>query len=572
MMSPDRGLTRRGWLGAAGVAALVAGTASRAATTIPDFHVVSRAGGHDYTPALRALSAYAATELDAVGLPGMTLCVTDAEGFTATLGLGWADVERRVPVNAHRLFQIGSISKSFIALTVLALADQGRIDLDAPVGHYLPEAALPPAPITVAQLLSHTSGMAHDAPEFPRGGDGRLWTGFAPGTKFSYSNIGFILLGRVIERVTGEPHQIVVDRLVRQKLGIQGMAGVISNARRPDFAVGYWPWDNAHEQIPGARLEKALWSEEDMPSGSIGADSEEMAIYLRTLIQLGRGSGSPLLSDAMAKRFATPVVACDEDFGPGSFYACGVAIQPVDGAPCLHHTGGMMSFSSSFHADPAAGVACFASVNARLGSYRPRQTTAYAIRLMRAARRGDPPPPQPDPLKAWRIKDTAPYLGAFHADGMEVVLSASHDGVAVTSGGATGKVMTIGKDRLATDHPALSRYALDAVRENGQVVAFWWGEALVSRDRPRPARPRSKALSPLAGTYLNRDPWVGQADIHIRGDRLYLEGNGWLAERDGWWSVQDDPGGVERLRFDAMLNGKARRLNVSGSDLERVNV
>jgi CubicO group peptidase (beta-lactamase class C family) len=572
MMSPDRGLTRRGWLGAAGVAALVAGTASRAATTIPDFHVVSRAGGHDYTPALRALSAYAATELDAVGLPGMTLCVTDAEGFTATLGLGWADVERRVPVNAHQLFQIGSISKSFIALTVLALADQGRIDLDAPVGHYLPEAALPPAPITVAQLLSHTSGMAHDAPEFPRGGDGRLWTGFAPGTKFSYSNIGFILLGRVIERVTGEPHQIVVDRLVRQKLGIQGMAGVISNARRPDFAVGYWPWDNAHEQIPGARLEKALWSEEDMPSGSVGADSEEMAIYLRTLIQLGRGSGSPLLSDAMAKRFATPVVASDEDFGPGSFYACGVAIQPVDGAPCLHHTGGMMSFSSSFHADPAAGVACFASVNARLGSYRPRQTTAYAIRLMRAARRGDPPPPPPDPLKPWHVQDPAIYTGTFHStfgDGRAVISMAPDGGLIVTANGTSGKLLRIGKDRLATDNPALSRFALDIVRGDNAMEAFWWGSDYFGTRFEPPEATDSPRI--FAGTYLNRDPWVGQADIHARATRLYLEGGGWLVERGGWWSLEGDPGGVERYRFDAMLNGQTRRLNVSGSDLERVN-
>ena len=571
-MTLDRGLTRRGWVGAVGVAALVAGSASRAATAPREFDVVSRSGGHDYAAALRALSAYAATELDAVGLPGMTLCVTDAEGFTATLGLGWADVEGRVPVTSRQLFQIGSISKSFIALAVLALADQGRIDLDAPVGRYLPEAALPPAPITVAQLLSHTSGMAHDAPEFPRGGDGRLWTGFAPGAKFSYSNIGFILLGRVVERVTGQPHQFVVERLVRQKLGIRGMAGVISNARRPDFGVGYWPWDNAHEQIPGARLEKALWSEEDVPSGSIAADSEQMAVYLRALIQLGRGSGAPLLSDAMAKRFATPVVASDEDFGPGSFYACGVAVQPVDGAPCLHHTGGMMSFSSSFHADPAAGVACFASVNARLGSYRPRLTTAYAIRLMRATRRGDPLPPPPDPLKVWRIKDATPYLGWFHTDETEIKLSASADGVVLTSGDTTGKVMTIGKDRLATDHADFCRYALDAVLENGQVVGFWWGEELFWRDRPRATPPRSKALEPLAGTYLNRDPWVGQADIHSRGDRLYAEGGGWLVERGGWWSLEDDPGGVERYRFDAMLNGQTRRLNVSGSDLERINV
>ncbi len=571
-MAPEGGLTRRGWIGAAGCAALASGAAAAATTAPRDFEVLTRSGAHDYSAALRALSAYAALELDAVGLPGMTLCVTDADGFTATLGLGWADVEGRVPVTLRQLFQIGSISKSFIAITVLALADQGKIDLDAPVSRYLPDARLPPAPITVAQLLSHSSGLAHDAPVFPRGGEERLWTGFAAGSKFSYSNTGFVLLGRIIERLTGDPHQTAVDKAVRQKLGINGMAGVISNTRRLDFAPGYWPWDDARGQIPGSRLEKALWSEEDTPAGSIGASSDQMAVYLRALLQLGRGVGSPLLSDAMAKRFATPMVASDEDFGPGSFYACGVAIQPVDGAPCLHHTGGMMSFSSSFHVDPAVGIGCFASVNARLGSYRPRQTTAYAIRLLRAARRGDTLPAPPDPLTPWRVKDPGGYLGSFHTADTQVVLSAFQDGVALTSGGASGKVMTIGKDRLATDHPDLSRYAFDVVRENGQVAGFWWGGEMFWHDRPRGAPIQSKSLEPFAGVYLNRDPWVGQAFVHIRGDRLYLEGGGWMVERGGWWSLEEDPGGVDRFRFDAMLNGKARRLNASGSDLERITL
>ena len=390
-MAADDGLTRRGWIGAAALATAGAATSARAQTSPQAFKVTTNPGRHDYAAAMAALSTYAATELDAVGLPGMTLCLTDLDGFAATLALGWADVEKRVPVDPRQLFQIGSISKSFIAITVLALADQGKIDLDAPVSRYLPDAPLPSAPITVIELLNHSSGLPDGAPIFPRGGDERLWCGFVPGAKFSYSNTGFNMLGRIIEKVTGDPHQWAVDKAVRQKLGIKGVAGVISNDRRPDFAAGYWPWDDARGQIPGSRLEKALWDEEDVPAGSIGASSLQMAPYLRALMRLGQGSGWPLMSDAMAKRFATPAVKSDDDFGPGSYYACGVAVQPVDGVACLHHTGGMMSFSSSFHVDPAAGIGCFASVNARLGSYRPRQTTAYAVRLLRAARLGQPP-------------------------------------------------------------------------------------------------------------------------------------------------------------------------------------
>jgi CubicO group peptidase (beta-lactamase class C family) len=578
-------VTRRGWIGAsaalAGASAVpmahaqsAAGTAAVEIPAGPEsrFQIRAPGAGHDYAAALEALRDYARAELAAVGLPGMTLAVTDAEGFTAVLGLGWADIDQRVAVRPGHYFQIGSISKSFIALTILGLADEGRIDVDAPVARYLPDAPLPAEPITVAQLLSHTSGLADAPPLFPRTPDGRLWCGFAPGSRFSYSNTGYVILGRLIERVTGLPHRRAVGDLVRVKLGLAEMAGTISQVRRPEFAVGYWPWDRtAASSLPGARLEFASWDEEDNPAGSIGATSDQMAAYLRALLRIGRGEGAPIISDAAARRFAAAVIAADE-FGPGAHYACGVALQPVDGAPCLHHTGGMMAFSSSFHADPAAGVACFASVNARNEGYRPRATTAYAVRLLRAVRAGAPLPAAPDPRAPYRVKNAAAWLGTYRAGDLAIALVDGPDGVRLESPRGVGRVAPSGPDRLVTDHPVLAAFGLDAVRERGEVVALWWGETLLSRGplRPPPATP--PALRALAGAYLNRDPWVGGARILARGDTLWAEGAGRLVARGGWWSVEKDPGGVERLRFDGVLNGRAQRLSVSGDDLLRITV
>jgi CubicO group peptidase (beta-lactamase class C family) len=521
-----------------------------------------------------ALRDYARAELAAVGLPGMTLSVTDAEGFTAVLALGWADMDQRVPMTPDRYFQIGSISKSFIALTVLSLADQGKIDLDARLGRYLPDVPLPAEPITVAQVLSHTSGLSDSAKVFPRTPEGRLWCGFAPGSRFSYSNTGYGLLGRLIERVSPpDDFQAAVALRVREKLGLLPMRGTIGQAGRPQFAVGYWPWNRAAAaSLPGARLEFASWDEEDTPAGSMGATSEQMATYLRALIAIGRGQGAPVLSDAAAKRFAAPVVRADADFGPGSHYACGVAIQTVDGVPCLHHTGGMMAFSSSFHADPAAGVASFASVNARNEGYRPRQTTAYAVRLMRAVRAGAALPEPPDPLGPYRIKDPAPLLGTFRSEAQSFTLASDSGGVTIEAGSAKGRVVPRGADRLLTDHPHLSGFGFDAVRENGRVVGYWHGDSLFRRDAPAAAMPPPERLAALAGAYLNRDPWIGGVRILARGEQLWADGVGRLIDRGGWWSVEKDPGGVERLRFDAMLNGKAQRLNASGDDLLRITV
>jgi CubicO group peptidase (beta-lactamase class C family) len=532
------------------------------------------AGTRDYTAALAALDAYARAELDQIGLPGMTIAVTDADGFTAVLPLGWADVAARRPVRARDYFQIGSISKSFVALTLLALADQGRVDIDAPVARYLPDAPLPHEPITLAQLLSHASGLPDGAPIFPRTPDARLWCGYAPGSTFSYSNTGFQILGRVIERVTGEPHQVAADRLVRQKLGLGAIAGVISQANRPAFAVGYWPWDRVDGHIlPGGRLEPATFDEEDTPAGSIGASAPEMAVYLRALMAFARGQGAPVLSAASARRFATPVIAAGE-FGPGARYALGVAVQPVDGVDCMHHTGGMMSFASSFHADPTNGVACFASVNAMLDDelYRPRQVTRYAVQLMRAARAGAPLPAAPDPLSRWRVKAPAAWAGVFHAGPRQVALTATPDGLRLETEGQDAVALAHGEDRLITDHPALRGHGLEAVREAGGVTGLWWGETLFSRD-PAAAAPVSPAgLRAFSGAYLDRDPWVGSASILARGPQLVVEGAGPLADRGAFWSLKADPGGVERFRFEAPLNGRPQRLNVSGSDLLRITV
>ncbi|MBV8683677.1 MAG: beta-lactamase family protein [Caulobacteraceae bacterium] len=582
-------VTRRGWL--AGAGAIGAATAVEAHDVAdqwrpaspqaserppaPPFRVTAPgAGTRDYTAALEALRAYALEEVQQLGLPGMTISVTDADGFVALLPIGWADVEHGLPLTSDRYFQIGSISKSFIALTMLALADQGRVDLSSPVSRYLPDVPLPPQPVTLLQLLSHTGGLPDGAPFFPRTPDARLWCGFAPGSGFSYSNTGFDLLGAVIARVTKAPFEDSVEAWVRQKLGLGDMKGVLAQATRSQFAVGYWPWDRTvAATLPGGRLQPATFDELAMPAGSIGATAAQMAVYMRALMSFARGSGAPVLTDASARRFATPVTAAAE-FGPGAQYALGVALQPVDGLSCLHHTGGMMAYASSFHADPAAGVACFASANAMLDDelYRPRQVTRYAIQLMRAVRSGAALPPPPDAMSPWRVKDPAACSGTFVGPNGALTLAPQDVGLTLVFNGKSGRALQRGPNRLVTDHPDLRAHGLDAVVEGGRILGWWWGESLFSRDAAKRPPATPAALRALTGLYLNRDPWSGRAVVVARGDSLVLEGAGVLTERAGYWARGSDPGGIERFRFEAVMDGRPQRLNASGIDLLRLTL
>jgi hypothetical protein len=244
----------------------------------------------------------------------------------------------------------------------------------------------------------------------------------------------------------------------------------------------------------------------------------------------------------------------------------------IDGKPVLHHTGGMITFTSSFHVDPVAGVACFASVNGSLGDYRPRKTTAFAVQLMRAVRANAHLPAPPDPLGKLVVAKPSENAGRFVSDtGDAFEFKVQGGQLVLASGGVMGRVLQADKDSLMTDHPQWAPHVFSYVREKGKIAALWWGERLLGRDSARPQPQSSDRLRALSGTYLNRDPWVGGAVVLAQGNRLILEGGGELTEtKGGYWKLSDPPQSPERFVFDAPLNGRTFRLTQSGSDMLRI--
>jgi CubicO group peptidase (beta-lactamase class C family) len=564
-------LTRRTWLGAAAATgAVAASTAFAVAGAAPSAFSVKQAARHDYAAALVALQAYASRELKTIGLPGMTLCVVDADGFVALATFGWADVDRRIPVSTANLFQIGSISKAFAALTIFHLSEAGKIDLDAPLAKYLPDAMLPETPITVSQVLNHTAGLADSAPIFPRVAGGRLWCGFKPGTSFSYSNTGYELLGHLIDRVAGKPHPDAIREAVLTPLGMTATKGIITDRDRAQYAMGYIPFYQDRPSLTQAPMTIGPWTDLDSAAGSIASTAEQMAHYLQFLLTLGNGKGAPLLSDRAAQRFIKSVTDAPV-FGPKARYGNGIGTVLVDGKPCLHHTGGMITFTSSFHVDPVAGVACFASVNGSLGDYRPRKTTAFAVQLMRAVRAKAHLPAAPNPIGKLAVLKPSECAGRFVSDTGDTLEFKLQGGqLVLESGGITGRVQQSDKDSLMTDHPQWAPHILSYVRDGGKITALWWGEKLLGRNAKVPQPGVPDRLRALAGTYLNRDPWVGGAVVLAQGNRLILEGGGELTEtKDGYWKLSDPPQSPERFVFDAPLDGRAFRLTQSGSDMLR---
>lgn len=176
---------------------------------------------------------------------------------------GYADVEKKTPVTAHTMFRIASMTKSFTALAILKLRDEGKLKLDDPVRLYIPEIGqqkltLDSPEITIRDLLTHSSGFPEDNPWGDRNlskTNEELTTLIKKGISFSnatgvtyeYSNLGFALLGLIINKVAGIPYQEYITTNILQPLGMEDVAWEFTKVPVQQLAHGY-QWDKDHWQ------------------------------------------------------------------------------------------------------------------------------------------------------------------------------------------------------------------------------------------------------------------------------------------------------------------------------------
>lgn len=185
--------------------------------------------------------------------PGVAALVSKDGAILYRDAVGFDLVEERKPLSPDQSFRLGSITKTFVAATVIRLVEQGRIELDAPVSQYLPQVR--DARITVRQLLTHRAGL-------PRGygvdldqvlTQDRLWPlseyitmalnqepMFEPGTSQMYSNAGYALLGGVIEAATQRPwHEVVFDEVIAPT-GVKSIYFGPETGEISGLATGHW--------------------------------------------------------------------------------------------------------------------------------------------------------------------------------------------------------------------------------------------------------------------------------------------------------------------------------------------
>jgi len=522
-----------------------------------------------YGQCVGLLDRYVEQYLQEMNAPGLTLCLADAGGVQRVCSYGVED---------DKLFHIGSITKSFLALCLMQLHDEGTLDLHRPIRKYLPWLPFdePARPLTAHDLLTHSAALP-DGPLFPTDPVFRYRPTAAPGTYFHYCNMGFEALGHLLASLDGRPLAESFRARILQPLAMTATEPVITLDAFERIATSYQATYSDRPYPRRGPLTQSPPIATIAGSGCIASTARDMGAYLTMLINRGAAPAGRIVSQPAFDLFAHPYIRAKE-FGPDASYGYGIAVDRIDGHTRLKHTGGMVSFASALQVDVEAGVGAFASINAMQG-YRPTAVAEYALRLMRACRAGTALPEPPPPKPALRVREAAQYAGRYEGTAgqtLNIVAEGDRLYLAVRDSRVPLEPAIEPENAFTVLHPDYAHFALLFGSGNSDAKAPFaevgWGGDWFAASGYKGARSFKvpDGWHAYAGLYRNEDPWIGSARIAIRGGKLWLNGVVPLEPaQNGRFYLRDEPDSPEWVSFSDIVNGRAMRMRLSGADLQR---
>ena len=291
-----------------------------------------------------AVTEYVKAEMQRQHIPGLSLLVIKNGKTIRAEGFGLSNVELQVPAKAETVFQSGSVGKQFTATAVMMLVEEGKVGLDDPLTKYFADAPATWKEVTIRELLSHTAGFG----DYPKDFDMRKdWTeeeelklvesiplAYPPGTNWAYSNFGYMTLGILIHRVTGEFYGDFLQQRIFQPLGMS--TRIISEADIvPNRSAGY--------RLVKGELKNQEWV---APMVNTTADG---SLYF-TILDLAKWDAA-LYTEKLLKRSSldlmwTPVKLKNGQPNKGS-YGFGWFIEQRHGHRCIQHDGAWQGFETA---------------------------------------------------------------------------------------------------------------------------------------------------------------------------------------------------------------------------------
>jgi len=307
-------------------------------------------------------------------VPGVGIALVTKDHVVWTGGVGKAEVATNRDVSGDTMFRVGSITKGFVALSALQLAERGKLSLDEKIADVAPEVPVvnPWAatnPVTLAQLLEHTAGFDdlsfaefYDFDSPPDNPRPLLWTlahfrgpehvRWQPGTRTSYSNPGYGLAGYIVEKAAGMPLEDYMAENILRPLGMTHSDMRLTPAVKDTLAQGY----DDGSPVPYFPIYLR-------PAGDLKSSPNEMARFVRMMLNRGQLDGVKIVSPDSITRMETPETSLAARAGLKDGYGLGNYDDDEDPLTQHGHDGGIDGFESRYVYIPEAGVGYFFSIN-----------------------------------------------------------------------------------------------------------------------------------------------------------------------------------------------------------------
>jgi len=334
---------------------------------------VSQAPPAIVQPANPAVDTFVHAMMKEGEIPGLSLAVLENGKLLYSKAYGYANLANASPATPEHKFQIGSITKSFTAVAVMLLVEEGKIKLDDPISAYIGPVPASWTPITVRHLLNHTSGLREDPDE---AGMRRLLDRFpdtdaqylelvktipllgAPGQAYSYSNIGFNILGFIIGKASGKSYGEFFQERIFSPLKMGSTRIMHRDDSLATMATGYIRTGAGIEpDTMDKQKSRHLLSRAASGIESTALDLAKFDAALHDGVLPSQASRTEMWTNSSVAQ------AASVPGGASVYYGLGWFLSTVDGYRKVYHSGGMPAYSSDFIRYPREGISVIVLTN-----------------------------------------------------------------------------------------------------------------------------------------------------------------------------------------------------------------
>src|SRR5688500_6929402 len=341
--------------------------------------------------------------LDDTGVPGAGIALVRLNGVEWAGGVGFADRDARTTVTADTHFRAGSISKTFVAIALVQLYEDGEIDLDTPVAELASDVEIDNAwmggdPVRLIHLLQHTAGLddmhfneiynqSHPPdlplPEVLKLNPASRVVRWPPGTRMSYSNPGYAIAGHIIEKLTGQKYEDRIAEEIFKPIGMTESSFYLTPDDHAKLAKGY----SSRGGPPVAYTPIYL-----RPAGNLQTSAGDMGKFVQLLLNWGETATDLDVDPEYLSNMEHPRPSLASAAGLRSGYGTGVASSFVEGFPMLGHNGGIEGFSSSFAYSTSRDVGYVVLLNSTHAPDAMRRISQLAVRYLKTDVEAPPKP------------------------------------------------------------------------------------------------------------------------------------------------------------------------------------